>query len=586
MIHDQKMEYPWWESPWSSLPAGEPKRLSTAHGLYEATGFPAHLLPPVVRDVVVALSRDVDAPIELISGTVLSAISLACQGFIEVRFPDGRIKPCSLYNLILADSGERKSTIYSLVMKPFLDFERNNKTEWERESANYNADMLIWDAQNKIILRKIHLKINQGKPYLSERKSLARLSAQKPRPPKKMKFIYTDTTPEAMQRGLYDNIPSAGYMSAEASVFFEGRAKNNLGFLNELWDGEPIDVERRSKESFSVVNARFSMLLLVQNDIFIQYFKKYGRRAAGSGFLSRFLISAVSGGQLRRLSSSYSVNSQELACFHERINELLLLVEERYQYSQQESNESYIKNGVEDKESEEEEYKEKESVERKEVVDELNPKILYLSRNSQHDLVRFYGEIEIAVHHFRNNKTIKTWFLKLAENTLRIAGLLQYFTEKESEEISDEIFYCAIHIAKYYTRNTVNLFLTTFATLEQDAENMYDWLKKHLTLDKEHEKKSAYTNPNETGWPPIGGLSQDTVFGNGENNPNEQIGEPEIKRIKKADLRREISITYLRDIGRINAALEVLEQQGLVWVERITSDKNGRMTEWIYLSHE
>ncbi|CAI2160153.1 Uncharacterised protein [Serratia fonticola] len=574
MIHDQTMDYRWWLSSWDPLSESEQKKLNTAHDIYEETRFPAHLLPTVVRDVVVALARDVDAPIELISGTVLSAVSLACQGFIEVQFPDGRKKPCSLYNLILADSGERKSTIHSLVMKPFLDFERKDKIVWEKASANYNADMLIWNTQNKIILKEVSRKIDKGESYNEERRSLARLSTQKPRPPKKMKLIYTDTTPEAMQRGLYDNIPSAGYISAEASVFFEGRAKNNLGFLNELWDGASIDVERRSKESFSVVNARFSMLLLVQNDIFIQYFKKYGRRATGSGFLSRFLISAVPGGQFRRLSTSYSVNSQELAIFHERINELLTRIEGEYKYKQQEERD------IEDYSDESEE----DSDEKDDVIEEHKPKVLCLSPNSQRDLVLFYRDIETIAYDFRNNNAIKAWALKLAENTLRLAGLLQYFSEEDKNEISVEIFDCAIKITKYYARNTINLFLTTFATPEQDSENLYDWLKKRLAINESNERKPPEGNLNKTGLPPVGGPSMFECAGDEEINFNVKNEEEKLNRIKKADLRRDITIASLRDIGRINVALELLVQKGLVCVTRIKNSSNGSVTEWIQLS--
>lgn len=560
MLHDQKMDYPWWNSPWSSLQDDESIKLTTAHSIYEATGFPAHTLPPVLRDVVVALSRDVDAPIELISGTVLSAVSLACQGFIEIQIPDGKKKPCSIYNLILADSGERKSTIHALVMKPFLDFEKKDKEVWEDALKNYNIDMLIWNSHNKNVLKKINKKINQGEEYQAERQSLVLLNAQKPKQPKRMRLIYTDTTPEAMQRGLYDNIPSAGYISAEASVFFEGRAKNNLGFLNELWDGAPIEVERRSKESFSVVNARFSMLLLVQNDIFNQYFKKYGMRATGSGFLSRFLISAVPGGTIRRLSSTNPVNSQELTLFHERINELLLLIQKRYQYNKQEDGQQIV-----DKIEEQDEQGNDITI--MGIVDEHNPKVLYLSQNSQRALEHFYNEIAMAAHHYRDNNTIKPWILKLAENTLRIAGLLQYFTDENKEEICDEIFFCAMNIAKYYYRNTISLFLTTFASPEEDADVLYSWLK--IKLSPIDVFKGVFDDLNQKRY--------DNDF------PANIDNELKIQCIKRAEIQRLISKSYLRKDGaRLNKAIRRLEDDRKIYIKR-QENTNGRITEYIYL---
>ncbi|EBS5227899.1 DUF3987 domain-containing protein [Salmonella enterica subsp. enterica serovar Pomona] len=562
----ENIEYPWWATQWGERPEGDPKKLHSANDIYEATKYPAHLLPEVLRNVVVALTKDVDAPIELISGTVLSAVSLACQGFVDVQFPDGRTKPCSLYNLVLADSGERKSTIHSLVMKPFLDFEKEDKTAWDRAYANYNADMLIWDAQNKTLLRKINQKINKGENFQTERSKLAHLSSQKPILPKRIKFIYTDTTPEAMQRGLYDNIPSAGYISAEASMFFEGRAKNNLGFLNELWDGAQVDVERRSKESFSVLNARFSMLLLVQNDIFIQYFKKYGRKATGSGFLSRFLISVVERGQFRRLSSSYDVNSKDLSFFHKRINEFLLLIKERYEYGSLKIDESRAACEKIDEEDESDDIDKEGDIEDELIANELKPDILTLSQNSQRELERFYRDIEIAAYKFRDNNTIKAWILKLAENTVRIAGLLQYFTDSNKREISDEIFECAMHIAEYYANKTIHLFLTTFASPEQDAECVYNWIKSKI---------SEFNNG-------IGSifLNQDNDSDSSAED-NQQI-EPIVDHIKKSYMRRHISHIHLRNSARLNAAVKLLEEEEKIWIKK-QPNSNGSVTEKIYL---
>jgi hypothetical protein len=188
----------------------------------------------------------------------------------------------------LANSGERKSTIFSLVMKPFFEFEKQDKYNREEKVAEYNTEMEVWNIRRKTITKLINQKIKKGESYTSEQEELKILNMTKPVMPRKMKLIYTDTTPEAMQRGLYDNIPWAGLASDEASVFFEGRDKNNLGFLNELWDGAMVDVERRGENSFSVDDSRFTMLLMVQHDIFKQYFKRHGTKAAGSGFFVSF----------------------------------------------------------------------------------------------------------------------------------------------------------------------------------------------------------------------------------------------------------------------------------------------------------
>ncbi|VXC73317.1 conserved hypothetical protein [Enterobacterales bacterium 8AC] len=200
-------------------------------------GYPILDFPECLNRVFMELSDSTQAPLELIGGVLISAISLACQAFINVQYPDGRIKPCSLYNMILADSGERKSAVYSLVMQPFLEFEKKEKSEHEEELKKHNAKMLIWEVKEKLFIRNIKNKIAANERYDLEEYELEKHILKKPTKPSRMKLIYNNTTPEALQWGLYDNIPFAGLMSDEANVFFAGRAKNDPEFLNKLWDG-------------------------------------------------------------------------------------------------------------------------------------------------------------------------------------------------------------------------------------------------------------------------------------------------------------------------------------------------------------
>lgn len=86
--------------------------------------YPLDSYPPFIRETISAIQRDVQAPIELIGSAVMAAVSLACQGLIKIRYQDGRITPCSTYYIVIAPSGERKTAVYSLVTKPFYDFEK------------------------------------------------------------------------------------------------------------------------------------------------------------------------------------------------------------------------------------------------------------------------------------------------------------------------------------------------------------------------------------------------------------------------------------------------------------------------------
>ncbi|MEA9438952.1 DUF3987 domain-containing protein, partial [Aeromonas caviae] len=64
------------------------------------------------------------APRFMILTQMLSVIAIASQQLVDIS-PKSEMKiPASLYTLILAASGERKSTVDKLLMKPVREFEK------------------------------------------------------------------------------------------------------------------------------------------------------------------------------------------------------------------------------------------------------------------------------------------------------------------------------------------------------------------------------------------------------------------------------------------------------------------------------
>lgn len=399
--------------------------------------YPISDYPDCLNSVLMELADNSQAPLELIGGVVLSAISLACQAFINVQYPDGRIKPCSLYNMILAGSGERKSAVYSLVMQPFLEYEKRERAEYEEELKKYNAKMLIWKLKEKLFINNIKKKVVADKCYDLEEYELEDHILEKPTKPGRMKLIYNDTTPEALQWGLHENIPFAGLMSDEANVFFAGRAKNDPEFLNKLWDGLPYDIERRTSTSITV-EAKFTMLLMIQNDLFFRYYKKHGERAGSSGFLSRFLLTTVNSTQGNRQVIPGKSAKNELDKFHERINFFLSSLKGK-------------------------------SINNKEVM------LLSLSSSATRHYYNFQNETE-RLNSLHRDNTIISFLSKAPENAIRLASLLNYFQDDKSGEISEVNVVSAINIITHYINQSIFLLTQTLSTLEQDAEFVYDWL--------------------------------------------------------------------------------------------------------------
>lgn len=405
----------------------------------ESKKYPVNSFPPVMRDLIIELCNDAQVPVELAASVVLAAASMACQSSYEIQLPDGSTKPCSLYLLTIADSGERKSSIYSSVMKPFYEFEKKEKIAHNLLSQDIKAEQQAHKILIKSIEKTIKKKMDNGIECQRDIEKYKELIKNTPSIPKKIKLIYDDVTPEAVQKGLYDNVPSAGIISDEATTFFEGRAKNNLGLFNKLWDGSSFDVERRGGNSFSVENGKFAMLLMIQPDAFIRYFERHGTHACGTGFLPRFLITKVISTQGQRKSRTPS-QREGLNAFHKAIEELL-----------KQSKEVFYNNA--------------------------QPIKLALDIETKLELPAIMERIEESI---RENKHIfsmsNSYLSKYVENTIRIAALLHVLSGDKSELIKLHEFNKADEIMAYFYSQTKNLFTTYFGTPTNDADYLYSWL--------------------------------------------------------------------------------------------------------------
>ena len=155
------------------------------------------------------------------------------------------------------------------------------------------------------------------------------LEHNKPKAPQIPRLLYADATPEALAYGLATQWPSGGVVSAEAGIVFgsHGMGKDsvmrNLGLLNQLWDGTPLTIDRRTSESFTVRGARLTVALQIQEPTLREFFARSGALARGTGFLARFLIAWPESTQGLRPFTEAPPNWPHLAAFNQRIAKLL-----------------------------------------------------------------------------------------------------------------------------------------------------------------------------------------------------------------------------------------------------------------------
>ena len=99
-------------------------------------------LSPDLIGAYYSILNQTQAPEQLVVTSMLSALSTACQDFIDVKTPYGAIQPVSLFTLVIAESGERKTTTDNLVRKAIFEYVeeyRSKKKAMEEEAPHSKA---------------------------------------------------------------------------------------------------------------------------------------------------------------------------------------------------------------------------------------------------------------------------------------------------------------------------------------------------------------------------------------------------------------------------------------------------------------
>lgn len=313
----------------SSMTKDEWPELHPLTSEMEASEYPIDSLPPAVRYAVLEVAGFVKAPIPLIAGAALSALSLAIQAHVDVQRAPRLTGPCGLFLMAIADSGERKTTCDGFFTSAIRAYEAAEQEAAKPLIALYNSEHEAWEAQRSGLKEKIKSLSKDGKPVNLHVEDLKKLDRNEPRPPRIPRLIYGDATPEALTYDLAKKWPSGGVISSEAGAVFGGHGMGadsvmrNLATLNQLWDGVPISTSRRTSESFTTHGARLTMALQVQESTVRAFFANTKGLARGTGFLARFLVAWPESTQGTRFFTQAPDNWPALANFNSRLSSIL-----------------------------------------------------------------------------------------------------------------------------------------------------------------------------------------------------------------------------------------------------------------------
>lgn len=416
--------------------------------------YPLDALPAGLADAITEVQAYVQAPIALVACSALTTLSTAVQAHVDVKRADRLLGPTGVYALVVADSGERKTTCDNFFTKPIRAWETAQQERFQPVIEAHRADADAWEAKRAAILENIRAGKKKGSDTGKLEAELREHQTEQPEPPRVPRLIYGDTTPEALAFGLVRQWPAGAVLSSEAGIVFGshgmGRESSmrNFALLNVLWDGGELSVERRTSESFTVRGARLTVGLAVQEATVREFLERSAGLARGTGFFARFLFAWPESTQGTRMYREASGDWPALARFHARIEAIL---------------------------------------NQKAPVGEdgtLCPAMLSLDAQAQEAWVRFHDAIEAKLRPSGELHDVRDVASKAADNAARLAALFSAFEEPGTAEISAALMNAAARIVTWHLTEAQRFFgglAVPQSTV--DAMRLQDWLVERCRAD-------------------------------------------------------------------------------------------------------
>lgn len=136
-----------------------PRRLAAIPG--QQTLFERYNGPPdlsrlgLIGDAVDDACRRIQAPYPLTLLVCLLAASTVTQTLYDVERPAAGPTSLSLYGLLIADSGERKSSLINYFFKPIRDAEIAAEQEYRNQLLQWQRDIQIWEIHRKELQKRL-----------------------------------------------------------------------------------------------------------------------------------------------------------------------------------------------------------------------------------------------------------------------------------------------------------------------------------------------------------------------------------------------------------------------------------------------
>lgn len=377
------------------------------------------------------LIRDVHsktlAPVPIIWNSMLCAMSTAYQHKIKVRMPTGLETNCNLYSIVIADSGERKSTVDKYFTTEFLNINAELNQTYTEDLITYKKKYEIWKLDLSAAKRNYSFneQIEKKENFKIE---IEQLVVNEPIKPAPVQLVYNDVTIDSLLQNL-SYYPNALLSSTDASYVFNKIRVDKLGVLNELWDGSAITIHRKNAPTIRVDNPKLTLSLMIQPGVLDYYSNSKRDLLRQSGLFARTLFTRPTSTQgTRYLNDRRTRRNNRSTRVVRRIDNNV---------SPLENFNAKIRSALQSQE---------------EPI-----KTLIFSDEAKAEWIDFFNNVERDIGVGHELHQFKDFSSKILNNVARLAALIEYHITGESE-ISYESMLTARMLGNFYINEFIKIF--------------------------------------------------------------------------------------------------------------------------------
>ncbi|MGO8778934.1 MAG: DUF3987 domain-containing protein [Rhodomicrobium sp.] len=413
--------------------------------------YPIGALPAGLRAAIQEVAAYVKTPIAMAATSALSALSLASQGLADVERDTPLKGPVGLYSLVLADSGERKTTLDSFFLRAIRQYEAEARQKAQPGLEAFEAKLAAWKAEKEGLEGAIRQAAKESQDLTRLKERFEEHYLAEPAAPRMPRLLRGDSTSEALAFSLAKHWPSAGILQSEAGLFLGSHAMGPekimaaLSLLNSFWDGSDYTAERRSTESFTVLKPRLTVALQLQEPALRAFCLSRGELPRGIGFFARFLFARPKSAQGTRTYAKAPQTWPALSAFERRLIALL------------ESTKQLDENGM------------------------LQLSMLTLDEAAEAQWTALYDRIELDLAEGRRYYDVRDVAAKAADNIARLAALFHLFEHGPHGRISAATIDAAGLIVLWHL-NEARRFFGDFARPAEfvAARELEEWLLRRV----------------------------------------------------------------------------------------------------------